>query len=134
MDLAVQDPPVFPVLADGMLPHTDPFTGPQSFQVTLPAGVTCAGCTLQVLEFMQADVGASGNCFYHHCADLRISGPPVDAGGDGAGGGAPWGPPGDTGGCGCGLGGRAHPSDAILVMAALLLGARRPRPPRRCGP
>jgi len=31
MDLAVQDPPVYPVLADGMLPHTDPFTGPQSF-------------------------------------------------------------------------------------------------------
>ena len=34
--LAIQDPPVFPVLADGVLPHVDPLDGPQSFQVTLP--------------------------------------------------------------------------------------------------
>src|SRR2546427_8299680 len=30
--------PVLPVLADNMLAHTTPFSGPQSFQVTLPAG------------------------------------------------------------------------------------------------
>src|SRR5262249_62212023 len=93
MDRAIRAPPAYPVLADGMLPHTDPFTGPQSFQVTLPADVTCAGCTLQVLEFMQADVGASGNCFYHHCANISIGAGAADAGGGGGGSGG--------GGCGC---------------------------------
>ena len=151
MDLAVQDPPVFPVIADGVLPHTDSFTGPQSFQVTLPAGVTCASCTLQVLEFMQADVGGSGNCFYHHCADLRIAAPGDDAGVDAggadaagaddagtddagiadAGGGAPPG----AGGCGCGFGGAAPPvGPVLLIAAAILLRARRRRPPASDGP
>jgi len=125
MDLAVQDPPVYPVLADGMLPHTDPFTGPQSFEVTLPADVTCAGCTLQVLEFMQADVGGSGNCFYHHCANISIGvaatdagGGPADAGADappdaGAGGGS-------GGGCACSVVGDGTPA-ASLVLAAFLI-------------
>jgi hypothetical protein len=71
--LQIQDPPIFPVLADGMLVHTEPFEEPQSFQVTLPSDVSCESCTLQVLEFMQSDVGASDNCFYRHCADLSIS-------------------------------------------------------------
>jgi hypothetical protein len=68
---AIQDPPIFPVLADNMLPHTQPFGGPQTFTVTLPADVTCARCTLQVLEFMSSH-GAP--CFYHHCADISIQG------------------------------------------------------------
>src|SRR5687768_4053621 len=34
--LAIQDPAVFPVLADGVLQHADSLDGPQSFQVTLP--------------------------------------------------------------------------------------------------
>jgi hypothetical protein len=71
----IMDPAVFPVLADGMLQHTEPFSGTQSFQVTLPSDVTCTHCTLQVLEFM-SDHAAP--CFYHHCADISI----------GAGGGA----------------------------------------------
>jgi cytochrome c553 len=71
--LEIQNPPIFPVLADGMLVHTEPFEAPQSFQVTLPSDVTCERCTLQVLEFMQSDVGASDNCFYRHCADISIS-------------------------------------------------------------
>ena len=50
--------------------------------------VTCTNCTLQVLEFMQADVGASGNCFYHHCATLSIAAAAAtDGGADGDGGG-----------------------------------------------
>jgi hypothetical protein len=81
MALEVQNPPVFPVLADGVLPHTEPLEGPQSFSVTLPKDVTCTDCTLQVLEFMSAEVGASANCFYHHCADLSIVAKGTGAGG-----------------------------------------------------
>src|SRR5262249_954185 len=105
----------YPVLADGMLPHTDPFTGPQSFQVTLPADVTCAGCTLQVLEFMQADVGASGNCFYHHCANISIGAGAADAGGGGGG----------SRGGGCG---GASPAAVLLAgLLGLTLARRRRR-------
>lgn len=65
----IMDPPQFPVLADGMLPHASPFPDPVSFQVTLPADVTCTRCTLQVLEFMSEH---GQPCFYHHCADISI--------------------------------------------------------------
>jgi hypothetical protein len=66
---AVESRPTFPVLADDVLPHTLPFAEPQTFTVTLPTGVTCERCTLQVLEFMSSH-GAP--CFYHHCADISI--------------------------------------------------------------
>jgi MYXO-CTERM domain-containing protein len=109
MTLPIQNPPVFPVLADGMLPHTDPLqAGPQSFQVTLPADVTCTNCTLQVLEFMQADTGGGGNCFYHHCASLTISEP-------------------DAGiGCGCATGeGRTSWLSLLLGLVLIVLAPRR---------
>lgn len=75
--VAIQDPPVFPVLLDNALPHTDVFSGPQTFYVTLPSDVTCTKCTLQVLEYMSSH-GAP--CFYHHCADISIQGSPVECG------------------------------------------------------
>jgi hypothetical protein len=79
----IQQTPVFPILADGMLAHTSPFTGQQSFQVKLPSDVTCTSCTLQIIEFM-AEHGAP--CFYHHCAKISIQADggagPVDGGGD----------------------------------------------------
>lgn len=75
IELPIQVPPVFPVLADGLLPHTEPLEGPQTFGVPLPGDVTCTSCTLQVLEFMQADVGGGGSCFYHHCANITIAAP-----------------------------------------------------------
>jgi MYXO-CTERM domain-containing protein len=69
----IMDPPVFPVLADGVLEHTMAFSGPQSFQVQLPPGVTCDHCTLQILEFMSHHMlNDPGGCFYHHCATLSI--------------------------------------------------------------
>ncbi|HWB79819.1 MAG TPA: SCE4755 family polysaccharide monooxygenase-like protein, partial [Nannocystaceae bacterium] len=49
----IMDPPVFPVLADGMLLHTEQLQGEQSFDVVLPDDVECEACTLQVLMFMQ---------------------------------------------------------------------------------
>ena len=71
----IMDPPVFPVLADGELLHDAPFNGPQTIQVTLPANVSCEKCTLQVLEFMSNhQLNNPGGCFYHHCADIKISG------------------------------------------------------------
>jgi hypothetical protein len=65
----IQDPPTFPILADNVLPHTQPFDEPQTFSVTLPADVTCTRCTLQVIEYMSQH---GRPCFYHHCADLSI--------------------------------------------------------------
>ena len=66
---AIQRPAVFPVLADGVLPHTRAFPEAQTFSVTLPADVTCARCTLQVVEYMS---NHPAPCFYHHCADISI--------------------------------------------------------------
>jgi MYXO-CTERM domain-containing protein len=80
----IQNPPVYPVIADGMLPHTTAFSGPQSFTVQLPASVTCnANCVLQVTEFMQ-NHGAP--CFYHHCANIAILPPDGTGGSVGTGG------------------------------------------------
>jgi MYXO-CTERM domain-containing protein len=66
----VMDPPVFPVLADGVLAHTSPFRGEQTIEVTLPEGITCERCTLQITQWM-SDHAAP--CFYYHCADLAIT-------------------------------------------------------------
>jgi MYXO-CTERM domain-containing protein len=84
---AIQSPAAFPVLADGVLAHTSPFSGPQTIQVKLPTNVTCDHCTIQVLEFMSNHaLNNPGGCYYHHCADISISGPaPNDAGTGGTG-------------------------------------------------
>jgi len=97
---AIEDPAAFPVLADDVFDHTTG-TAPISWQtsLTLP-NLTCAKCTLQVIEFM-AEHGSNpgGGYFYHHCADLKITADPnlpmADAGvtdaagprGDGSGSG-----------------------------------------------
>jgi hypothetical protein len=65
----IQQPPIFPILADHVLPHTQPFDGPRTFTVTLPTDVTCARCTLQVIEYMSSH---GLPCFYYHCADISI--------------------------------------------------------------
>lgn len=79
--LAIDPAPALPLLADGQLVHTSAFSGPQSFQVQLPAGMECDHCVLQVVEFMSSH-GAP--CFYHHCATVTISNtappPAADAG------------------------------------------------------
>ena len=103
--------PVFPVLADGMYQHTagtgtlalprtsDPPT------IMLP-NVTCASCTLQVIEFMQAHgPNPGGGYFYHHCASLKITADPsmpLFTPGAGGSGGASSG-----GSGGVGVGGKA---------------------------
>ena len=70
----IQEPPIFPILADNLLPHTQPFDEPQTFTVTLPTDVTCTRCTLQVMEYMS---NHTMPCFYYHCADISIQGDPT---------------------------------------------------------
>jgi MYXO-CTERM domain-containing protein len=82
----MEDPPVFPVLADGMLEHTGAFGSPQTFEVTLPSDVNCEKCVLQVREFMS---GHGAPCFYHHCAYISISGGAGSGAGGMSSGGAP---------------------------------------------
>jgi len=75
---AIQDPPKFPILVDGMFAHTDA-SSIKTWQgeVMLP-NIDCAKCTLQVIEFM-AEHGPNpgGGYFYHHCADLQITAQPT---------------------------------------------------------
>ena len=75
----IQNPPKIPVLADGLLAHTNPPPGEWSTQIVLP-NINCEKCTLQIIEFM-AEHGPS--YFYHHCADLKIKAdpnlPPADS-------------------------------------------------------
>lgn len=90
----VQSPPVSPIIADGVLAHTAPFGGPQTIQVTLPPGVTCETCTLQILEFMSAH---PPSCFYYHCANISIGDATAGAGGAGGAGGQSGGAGGQSG-------------------------------------
>lgn len=144
--------PAFPVLADGVFVHTSPFSGPQTIKLTLPANVTCAKCTLQVIEFMSNHaLNVPGGCYYHHCADISIQTTPVlDAGTPAGDGGAPdagtpgsdAGTPGsDAGagdaptepnGCSCSVPATSssHPRGAGLaaLAAVLALAIRRRRP------
>jgi hypothetical protein len=55
----VLSPPVFPILADGVLQHALPFSDLQSFTVTLPSDVTCDHCTLQVSRSWRTTARAS---------------------------------------------------------------------------
>jgi len=69
---SIQNSPRIPVLADGLLAHTNPPPNEWSTQVVLP-NINCKRCTLQIIEFM-AEHGPS--YFYHHCADLKITADP----------------------------------------------------------
>ncbi len=100
-NVEIQDPPVYPVLADGILPHDSPLNGEQTFEVTLPDDITCENCVLQVVQYM-SDSG--GSCFYYHCAEISIgaeasetTGEPDTTTGDPTGGGSTSGTPPTTG-------------------------------------
>jgi MYXO-CTERM domain-containing protein len=137
--------PKLPLLADGVLPHTKSFTGPQTVQIQLPADFTCTKCTLQVAQFMSNHaLNNPGGCFYHHCATVTIlpadtdGGTPQDAG---TGGDAGSGDPGSADlsgepdpempptGCGCRVGASpsssAAPLFGFLALGSVLLARRR---------
>ncbi len=76
----IMDPPVYPVLADGIFEHDAEFAGPQTIQITLPDDVTCDSCVLQVIQFMSSHgLNNPGGCYYHHCAEIAIQEGPVPA-------------------------------------------------------
>jgi Synergist-CTERM protein sorting domain-containing protein len=117
--LPIAASPALPLLADGLLVHTAAFTAPQTTHVTLPAGMLCDHCVLQVVEYMSSH-GAP--CFYHHCANIKITTSGADAGVPGeAGTSANNG----GGGGGCSVGG--SPGWLALAVVALVLRRRRVR-------
>jgi uncharacterized protein (TIGR03382 family) len=126
-EAAIDPNPTMPILADGLLVHTSQFGGPQTMQVTLPAGFTCTNCLLQVIQTMSKHPAP---CFYHHCATLTIADdapPPPDGGvipGDDAGTGG--GGNEATGGC-CDAGGSSPATGFVGALLVGLLVLRRRR-------
>src|SRR4030095_16463668 len=83
---AIQSPPQIPVIADGLFQHyTRPPAPAQGAKpepviyeadIQLP-NITCAKCTLQVIQFMAEHAyNQPGGYSYHHCADLAITADP----------------------------------------------------------
>src|SRR5580692_416721 len=79
---AIQYPPVPPILADGLFPHTTRFDKEVETDVDIP-NINCSACTLQIVEFMAAHgLNKDGDFSYHHCAALQIHAnpdKPIDA-------------------------------------------------------
>jgi hypothetical protein len=151
----IMDPPVFPVLADGVFEHTAPLSGPQSIDITLPDDVTCDHCVLQIIQFMSDHaLNDPGGCYYHHCAEIALQEEPVmttsstttsgsggaggdtsGAGGAGANGGGPSYAPyvNPDEGCSCAVPGSSGGSAPLALGSALALALTllRRRPLRR---
>jgi MYXO-CTERM domain-containing protein len=89
-DAGVENPPVSPVVADGVYPHQigSSKTWPP-YTITLP-NMTCTKCTIQIIQIMLdhpsnlgdlPDGAANPDGFlYHHCIDISISSPGGDGG------------------------------------------------------
>jgi len=73
----IQNPPVAPVLLDGIFAHTERPTQNFEGQIPIP-NINCQNCVLQVIEFMadHPGVAVDGGHSYHHCAILNISADP----------------------------------------------------------
>ena len=70
---AIQDPPMAPVLADGLLAHTERPMGLHEADIQIP-NINCVNCLMQVIQFM-AEHGRNpdGDYSYHHCAIVNIT-------------------------------------------------------------
>lgn len=120
----IQDPPVAPVIADGLFEHTQAKAESGKVwetDVTIPSD-PCPDCTLQILEFMTPH-GAP--CYYYHCAKLEIVAAEdgADAGGGGTGGAAP--APSSSDGCSVGRGTTSGLSLVALAFALAFVRRRR---------
>ena len=74
----IQNPPVAPILLDGIFPHTE--RSPQNFESVIPIpNINCPNCVLQVIEFMadHPGIAVDGGHSYHHCAMLNITADPA---------------------------------------------------------
>jgi hypothetical protein len=120
-DAGIENPPVLPVLADGIYQHTAGLPGKTwpPYQLKLPT-TPCAKCTIQIIQVMLDHPSNLGNLpdgapnpdgfLYHHCIDISIGstdgGSSSGGGGDDAGAGADDGGPntGSSSGSGTGSG------------------------------
>ncbi len=74
----IQNPPVAPVLLDGIFAHTE--RPAQNFETDVPIpNINCQNCVLQVIEFMadHPGIAVDGGHSYHHCATLNITADPA---------------------------------------------------------
>jgi hypothetical protein len=72
----IQNPPIAPILADGLFAHTERSTALFEADVPIP-NITCRNCVLQVIEFMaEHGKNADGDYSYHHCAAVNITADP----------------------------------------------------------
>jgi len=70
---AIQDPPMAPVLADGLLAHTERPMGLHEADIQIP-NINCVNCLMQVIQFMAEHAkNADGDYSYHHCAVVNIT-------------------------------------------------------------
>jgi hypothetical protein len=161
-DAGIEDPPVLPVIADGIYRHaieSAPITWPP-FTITLPA-TPCAKCTIQLIQVMLDHPSNLGmlrdgapnpdGFLYHHCIDVSIlpaDGGPVpplvDAGARGAddagavstsasdGGGSADRSP--SSGCTCALGGERGKGAAAPAMLGVAVALFRRRARRTRAP
>jgi hypothetical protein len=75
---AIQNPPVAPILLDGIFAHTERQT--QNFEAEIPIpNINCPNCVLQVIEFMadHPGIAVDGGHSYHHCAIVNITADPA---------------------------------------------------------
>ena len=74
----IQNPPVAPILADGLFVHTERPTANWEADIEIP-NVTCMGCVMQVIQVMfnHPGVAVDGGFSYHHCAVLNITADPA---------------------------------------------------------
>jgi hypothetical protein len=74
---AIQTPPVAPVLADGLFPHTERPTALWETDVQVP-NIDCPNCVVQVIQFMAEHAkNMDGDYSYHHCAVVNITADPT---------------------------------------------------------
>jgi hypothetical protein len=72
----IEKNPKPPVIVDGLWPHKEKPTANWETEITVP-NITCEGCQLQVIEFMEEHPGVrEGGFSYHHCAVLNITADP----------------------------------------------------------
>jgi hypothetical protein len=73
----IQNPPVAPVIADGIFAHTERPNGLFEMDIPVP-NFNCKNCLMQVIQFM-AEHGrnADGDFSYHHCAVVNITADPA---------------------------------------------------------
>jgi len=73
----VEANPQPPLLVDGLWMHHEKPTTNWETEITIP-NITCEGCQLQVIEFMEEHPGVrEGGFSYHHCAVLNITADPA---------------------------------------------------------